>query len=280
MSLGILIEAAIGLVAIYLALSIVVTAANEWVASFTRIRAHTLRGGVDRMLSEQGRETLYASPLVRAVGAADPTYIPASLFASETLRQWLTQLDLADRSVDEMHTVLRGMDPADVPDALRPMLALAGQGFDGLDELEGRIAGWFDSVMAEASGHYRRRMQAYGFMVGLVLCFLLNADTVQFVESVWADEAARAAVTVWAETAVASKQVPTEIPSALLGAIPLGWTSAAWAALVAGGPWAFLTKFFGLVATSLAVSLGAPFWFEILSRLGRLRSGTKASTSA
>ncbi len=277
MSLGVLIEAAIGLVAIYLALSIVVTAANDWVASITKIRASTLRRGVTRMLSESGRESLYASPLVRALGDDDPTWIPTDLFAGETLRQWLRAADLADAGLDDVRARLAELGDGDVPEPLRPLVALAGRGFETLDELEGRVGTWFDSVMQEASASYRRRMQVYGFGVGMVLCFLLNADTVRFVEAVVTDDGARAALAAWTEAYAGSGAVPTSIPTGLLGAIPLGWTQAAWNALMAGGTWTFLTKFFGLVATSLAVSLGAPFWFQILNSLGNLRGSGKSS---
>jgi hypothetical protein len=36
-------------------------------------------------------------------------------------------------------------------------------------------------------------------------------------------------------------------------------------------PWAWLTKILGLLLTALLVSLGAPFWFDLLSRAANLR---------
>jgi hypothetical protein len=35
--------------------------------------------------------------------------------------------------------------------------------------------------------------------------------------------------------------------------------------------WAWLTKILGLLLTALLVSLGAPFWFDLLSRAANLR---------
>ena len=37
--------------------------------------------------------------------------------------------------------------------------------------------------------------------------------------------------------------------------------------------WALLSKLVGLTLTAVAISFGAPFWFDTLSKLGRLRSG-------
>jgi hypothetical protein len=36
-------------------------------------------------------------------------------------------------------------------------------------------------------------------------------------------------------------------------------------------PWAWPTKILGLLLTALLVSLGAPFWFDLLSRAANLR---------
>src|SRR5690242_8547532 len=46
-------EVAIGLIFVYLLLSIMCTAANEWVAALTRRRGETLRKGIAQLLSGQ-----------------------------------------------------------------------------------------------------------------------------------------------------------------------------------------------------------------------------------
>ena len=60
--------------------------------------------------------------------------------------------------------------------------------------------------------------------------------------------------------------------------LPLGWSFDSSTVSGGAGPFAvFLaTKFFGLALTALAISLGAPFWFDLLSMFMRLRgSGDK-----
>jgi len=45
--------------------------------------------------------------------------------------------------------------------------------------------------------------------------------------------------------------------------------------------WQVVTKLFGLLLTTAAASLGAPFWFDQLNRLGSLRNvGTKPSSTS
>lgn len=40
--------------------------------------------------------------------------------------------------------------------------------------------------------------------------------------------------------------------------------------------WWWITKFFGLILTVFAASLGAPFWFDILNKIISIRSTGKA----
>lgn len=48
--------------------------------------------------------------------------------------------------------------------------------------------------------------------------------------------------------------------------IPLGWSE------VPQGGKAWLTKIVGLLLTALAVSLGAPFWFDMLNKVINVRA--------
>jgi hypothetical protein len=46
--------------------------------------------------------------------------------------------------------------------------------------------------------------------------------------------------------------------------------------ITGAGIWWFLTKLFGLAITAFAISLGAPFWFDVLSKFMNIRgTGTK-----
>ena len=51
--------------------------------------------------------------------------------------------------------------------------------------------------------------------------------------------------------------------------MPVGWDSEA---LALTGFWAIIKKIAGLLLTAFAVSLGAPFWFDLLNKIVVLRS--------
>jgi hypothetical protein len=60
--------------------------------------------------------------------------------------------------------------------------------------------------------------------------------------------------------------------------LPLGWTAGKISALA--DPLALVAKLFGLLVTALAVSLGAPFWFDTLQLFLNIRTaGPKPARS-
>ncbi len=64
-------------------------------------------------------------------------------------------------------------------------------------------------------------------------------------------------------------------------AIPLGWDFAGGAQDLPGGWEAWFGKAIGLLLTAAAVSLGAPFWFDLLGKVARLRAtGAPPPTAA
>jgi hypothetical protein len=57
-----------------------------------------------------------------------------------------------------------------------------------------------------------------------------------------------------------------------LGMLPIGWSSAEIPPNGASS-WLWLTKVAGWLLTALALSLGAPFWFDLLNKLVNIRHG-------
>jgi hypothetical protein len=62
-----------------------------------------------------------------------------------------------------------------------------------------------------------------------------------------------------------------ELAALKADALPIGWPDPAL-----GSVWSIVLKIVGWGLTAFAVSFGAPFWFEALSKLGSLRTtGTR-----
>jgi hypothetical protein len=86
-------DVAFGLVVVYLLWSLLCTIVNEWIAQAARLRARTLRAGIEGLLSDakfkRVTEDLYRHPLIAGLthGERDPSYIPGPLFAKAFLAQ-------------------------------------------------------------------------------------------------------------------------------------------------------------------------------------------------
>lgn len=88
-----ILDVALGLVFVYLLLSLLCTIVNELIAQATRLRARTLKAGIEALLSDakfkRVTEGLYQHPLIAGLtqGERNPSYLPAPLFAKAFLAQ-------------------------------------------------------------------------------------------------------------------------------------------------------------------------------------------------
>jgi hypothetical protein len=211
-----------------------------------------------------------------------PSYIPSRTFAAALLG--LEQAAVVTRGVDvrtgmrKLGDSIEAIPSKPVQQALTALLTNA-QG----DAVAFRhsVEQWYDDQMERVSGWYRRRIQKVLWILAFVLALALNADALQIGKRLWVDPSQRAAIVAQAQNA-GSKTNGQGSPADALGSlsIPLGWHLASSRHDPQGFPfyeqpssvWAVAAKLLGLLLTTVAISFGAPFWFDTLSKLGRLRN--------
>ena len=136
-------------------------------------------------------------------------------------------------------------------------------------------------------------------VLGLLLAIIVNVDTVRIGHTLYVDEPVRQAVVAQAagnsecrtQTDPAERRRCVEDLAASLeeSGLPLWYPEGCslselshcwkWGDADRPAGWMFVVKLFGWLLTAFAVSFGAPFWFDALSKLGSLRtSGPKPST--
>ena len=149
-----------------------------------------------------------------------------------------------------------------------------------VQQFQQNVEGWFNDAMDRVGGWYKRWTQAWQLALAIILVLLLNADTVMLTKRFSTDKDLRAAVLAQAEKASKDiNQISTDIGAYSL---PLGWSNDPndsrrfpWV------PWKSITwlhfinvmfmKLIGLIISIGAVSLGAPFWFDMLSKFINIR---------
>jgi hypothetical protein len=175
--------------------------------------------------------------------------------------------------------------PSEVP-ARRTLLRMLADAAGDRDAFRKKLEHWYDDAMDRVSGWYRRRVQKCILAYGAVLAIAFNVDTINIAQTLWRSPVEQSAAAAAAATAAGKNigAVDTSITGLKGLNVPLGWT---WAhtAPVHGhsrvstdprrlpstiGQW--VLKIFGLALTTLALNFGAPFWFDALGKIARLRN--------
>jgi hypothetical protein len=296
-------DVVIGLVFIYLLLSIICTAANEMIASLFSLRGRTLAKGIANLLADKQvsglAQLLYDHPLVQSLyrGTRKPSFIPSHTFAQAFLDGIAPGQDNAQATMSGIRTAINGLP--DDSELRRILLIFLRQSGDDFTKFQNSIETWFDNSMTRVSGWYKRQSQVIVLFLAVLITVATNADTLQIVSDLSVNPALRATIASQALEFVGQqgndaiqppKKVEPSSPSSSSkngDAAPVQQLSATagdnalqslkqtgihfgWETLP--DKWEWANKVIGLLLTTLAISLGAPFWFDILDKVIKIRS--------
>jgi hypothetical protein len=302
-----MLEVLAGLLFTFLLLSLLGTTLNELIAAWRGWRGFYLEEALKRLLEFKDDPTVYEKfknnafyrQMMQHKAPLRVSQAPAWLSASNFSSILMNVLKGKGKTVENVEDYL-----ADLPEdsQLRQVLEqLKEEGHESLDAYKDRLQSWFDDVMWQASGWYKRHVQFVTLFVGLSIAGALNADSFQIYRHLTTNATARQELSVLAEKFVQSNPalpVPaTTSDSLTLGEIKnqvgqfiqgedfkktsnilgLGWKKEDLT--VGFTDWVY--RIFGWLVTAFAISLGAPFWFDILKKVVTISSsGTTASGSS
>jgi hypothetical protein len=163
--------------------------------------------------------------------------------------------------------------------ARRPLLRMLADAADERELFRAKLEHWYDDAMDRLSGWYKRRVQRAILVYAAVLTLFFNVDSVNMVETLWRSPVEQVAAAQAAATAAGTdlSTIDTSL-SRLEGlAVPIGWDLAS-----SGNPDAnrrgmpadrgqWFLKVLGLGLTVVALGFGAPFWFDVLGKVARVR---------
>jgi hypothetical protein len=336
-----ILDVAIGLILIYLLLSLFATAVREAVETVLKARAVHLERGIRELLDDARGDGLvrqfYEHPLINSLfhdpyepkarrfrGRNLPTYIPARNFAVALLDLALrgpATVASAGSATDEprgqqehpkkksaetrmvpwpyaTQVTAPGLTEADLraavtripsPRVQRALLTAIDGARGDLARVHKNLEDWFDSAMDRVSGGYKRKTQYWLFGIGLAVTVALNINTIAVANHLARNTAAREALVrraqaVSQDTAVRRAALDSAANARDLAQqlrdlealdLPLGWSRATSWPAYDGRWWYLLGQPLGLLLTALAITLGAPFWFDALNKFMVLRSTVK-----
>lgn len=307
-----IIELLIGLVFLFLVLSLLVSAVNEGIAGIFALRAAYLERGIESLLGKALTGNFFGHDLIRSLRNEGkflrwnrkPSYVSASSF-TDTLIDLLRKASRpagAPGVSDDVSALSPSAPGEDVLEEVRrklPELQVAGYSVPAtvlelfsreakdLAEFKEKIKSWYDEAMERVSGWYKRFIRWILFGIGLVLVVLINADTLNVANTLWRDSTIRSAVADQAAAFVqegtpTAEQAQEQLRKLEGLKLPLGWkfnAEATDARRVPADVTEVLIKLVGLLLTAVALTFGAPFWFDLLKKFVGLRSsGEKPET--
>jgi hypothetical protein len=234
-----LIQIAISLVFIYTLFSLLCSVFNEWVARIANLRPKILKFEIDQMLGPSLARKLNAHPLITGLIDSDhckyPHYIPPLTFA-------LALIDLTIEFTEAEKPGFPGKARIKVSEDKGRVLAESLlRHTSNLEALQERVINWFELSMEQASGQYKRQVQIVIAVFAIIITVAFNIDTVAIFQSLYQQLASGANASVFpiGDAGDTRRHVFTHLP---------GW-----------------------LITAAALSLGAPFWFDLLNKLVNLR---------
>ena len=322
-----MLDVAIGIIFVYLLMSLICSAFNEIIEAWFKKRATYLEWGIRGLLNDPSGKglvtALYNHPLIYGLfegiynpdnlrdrkGKTNlPSYIPARNFAlalMDTVLHPPGGPDISDASttisIESLRSAINTVENEKVKQALRTFVDGAN---NDINKVQESIEAWYNSLTDRVSGWYKRYTQVYILIFGLLVVIILNADTIAIVRSLALDPVLRNSVITAAQQYLKDNPAPPSAaasgtPSASspktacerdanspecrlernlsevkkLG-LPIGWN---WEdpRTRPRGFWLWIIKAFGWLLTAFAISLGAPFWFDLLNKFMVIRSTVK-----
>jgi hypothetical protein len=310
-----ILDVAIGVVFVFVLVSLICSAVREGLEAWLKTRATHLDEGIRHLLHDHDAQGLarhlFEHPLVFGLftgnynpptkdtwwptaltrGRNLPSYIPSRNFA-------LALMDIAARgpatddvsgdpgtmtmSLDAVRANIRNLGN---PAVQRVLLMAIDTAQDDFEKAVSNVAAWYDSGMDRVSGWYKRSTQWILFAIGVFVAVAFNVNTVAIADYLYHERAAREALVAEAQAAGRDQnfvdsnyqRVRTDLEALQL---PIGWTKTS---LLRPDPvrssqsmgLVWLEAIGGWLLTAFAASLGAPFWFDLLNKIMVIRSTVK-----
>jgi len=257
MQLDAILEVAIGLVFVWLVISVATMEAQNRISIWLNWRAEQLEKSILSMLKDEALvKKFYKHPLVIELTPKDgngnpirdkkgairrPGYIPNATFSAVACEVIMNagkegeDIPLDTMSISEMKASLKALAEKN-PNLERINHYLLPKMEKATDDMEAKLAeyrknteAWFNDVMSQASNWYKLRTQWMAFWIGLAIAIFMNIDTINVAQKLWQEPTARAVIVAQAQ-AEAQNDEPGESVSfdtARSLNFPAGWTTTA-----------------------------------------------------
>ncbi|MCE7914314.1 MAG: hypothetical protein DYH15_06410 [Nitrosomonas sp. PRO4] len=298
-------DVAIGLTLIYLGVSLFVTIINEYISQKLNMRGRDLYDDLQQLVDDPDiKQALLRYPALKPFfndkPQETPSYIDTKVLG-QLLIGSLSNADSTENSIKQIKVTIDQLPDSALKMQLQSIARTVG---DKTEDMVTAVSDWMDRSLTMMGGTYKRNLQIISFCIGLALTVLFNINTITLTETIYRDKELRSAVTAYAvqvseQTSKETFEKCSKQPelfrddpackhlkgltdalqgnSDSLGKLPIGWNNVplSFEGTAIEIIFTGLQHIAGWLLTALAISLGAPFWFDLLNKAVSVRHGMR-----
>ncbi|HXB40577.1 MAG TPA: hypothetical protein VNZ49_08545 [Bacteroidia bacterium] len=307
---SIVLDVVTGLIFVYLLYSLLVTIVAELIATLFAFRAKFLKVSITRMLTDKKNKksrtdslvkTFYNHPNIKYLAKNNLFKLPSEITSdrfSTTLINILRKKKAAPTVMEEIKVGMAYFDLTEHSETKKTLTDLIEDANGDLATFKDSLENWYNEMIDRVIGWYKRRMKFVLFIIGLIISVSFNVDSIRIAKTLTNNNDARYKVLKMATDPAVKQKLgdiikysqkadSTKNDSIIRSQYDTLRTYSDKMSDIVGG--SFCTTWdkndcsgrflmiFGCLLTSLALSLGAPFWFDLLSKLVALRGGGKST---
>ena len=332
-----ILDLVVGIIFIFFLLSIICSSIVEMILTVRRVRAQVLGRWLltifDTKITDAdnnqvalGQEIMdHCAVTALSPKGSAPSYIDSKNFVSALLDKITTFSKVVnptsiDQIIESVATTtaiseeLRRSFLIYANEAKDTFTALTEKTTGAIEMFQSKIESWYNSNMDRISGTMKTKYtRRFTFITAVLVCALLNADTVEISQYLYNNPEARTQLAAEAYKTGADDSIKQDMQrikeslntsavndtvkltltqlqdsinakmesvnkakAALQESIPLGWSKIEFAKLK---NFNWILKLIGMAITIVAIMMGAPFWFDVLNKISNLRgTGAKPAT--
>lgn len=228
-------------------------------------------------------------------GSGKPSYITKKTF-SQTMIHLLRTKGGGISDIDKIDFCLKFNTLHIQPQTLSYFRNLFTDAGGDINAFDNALQKWFEDTMDRTTGWYKRKLRLILFIMGFIIAVSFNVDSISVASKLTKDKVAREQLV---QLSVAASDTGSSIYHALKQTqdttitdslartgfrnvmqsvndanqiLGTGWERKRLGEILRVALSFWKLPFWGFILTALALSLGAPFWFDLLQKLVALRS--------
>ena len=307
-----ILDIALTLVFLYFILSIISSAANEFIVNLFNLRSKNLKSAIENLLYDDSWKKISASiinsPFIKALQKnmkIFPSNISPTVFSSAFIHAVEDAYNISITFTGDRPQLPKELENTETGNLIKSIISNAE---GNVQKVKDYLEDYFNSAMSELTTVYRKYVKYFSFLFAFALSIVLNIDTINIANNLWHNPAAREQTAAQISSVIDQnknffssvkidstkidstnhKAVMTAIDSinanitkigkadSLLTALPLpiGWEAGNYP-VKNSGFLSWLVKLIGILITSVAIMMGAPFWFDVLNKIAGLKASMK-----